>query len=64
LEQFRKMIEVEYSDRKSSKRGLLENGITPDGDPYSMKGTWGQVLFFAVTQETRPDPYYLPVGVS
>jgi hypothetical protein len=36
LEQFRKMIEVEYSDRKSSKHGLLESGITPDGDPYSI----------------------------
>jgi hypothetical protein len=22
------------------------------------ESAWGQVLFFAVTQETRPDPYY------
>jgi hypothetical protein len=36
LEEFRKMIQVEYDKIKISKDGFSEFGHTPDGDPYSL----------------------------
>jgi hypothetical protein len=36
LEEFRKMIYVEYGEIKISKGGFLKVGRTPDGDPYSL----------------------------
>jgi len=36
LEEFRKMIHVEYDEIKTSKDGFLEVSCTPDGEPYSL----------------------------
>jgi hypothetical protein len=36
LEEFRKMIRMEYDKIKISKDGFLEVGQTPDGEPYSL----------------------------